>query len=46
MPRFYSDHHALVAIIYAEGGGGGIKAVLMTDAATSHLPPPRPLEAA
>jgi hypothetical protein len=25
MPRYYSDHCALVAVIYAGGGGGGSK---------------------
>ncbi len=39
MPCYHSDHCALVAVIYAEGGGGGIKAVPTEDAAISPFPP-------
>ncbi len=41
MPCYYSDHRALVAVIYAEGGGG-IKAVPKAGAAISPLPPLQP----
>jgi hypothetical protein len=41
MPRYYSDHCALVTVIYA-GGGGGIKVVPTAGAAISPLPPPWP----
>jgi hypothetical protein len=44
MPCYYSDHSALVAVIYAEGGG--TKAVQATDPAVPHLPPPHPTDTA
>jgi hypothetical protein len=46
MPCYYSNHCALVAVIYADGGGGGIKAVQMMGVAIPHLPPLQPLDAA
>jgi hypothetical protein len=45
MPRYHSDHRALVAVIYAEGGGG-IKAVPTEDAAISPFPPQWPSDPA
>jgi hypothetical protein len=45
MPCYYSNHCALVAVIYEEGGGG-TKAVLAMDPVVSPLPPPRPTVAA
>ncbi len=41
LPLYYSDHRALVAVIYAEGGGG-VEAVPKADATIPPLPSPGP----
>jgi hypothetical protein len=45
MPCYHSDHRALVAVIYAEGGGG-TEAVLPPDAMIPPFPPPWPTDPA